>query len=54
VAVSWCAMAAAGAPPLPSAGRVRPNGCRVLKASDVHPQLFKGANRKFKKIPWSK
>jgi hypothetical protein len=24
--------------------------CRVLKQSEVHPQLFKGANRKFKKV----
>eukprot|EP00877_Chromochloris_zofingiensis_P014444 jgi/Chrzof1/9253/UNPLg00220.t1 len=28
--------------------------CRVLKASEVHPQMFKGANRKFKQIPWQK
>lgn len=28
--------------------------CRVLKADEVHPQLFKGANRKFKKVPWRK
>uniref|UniRef100_A0A383WD88 RRM domain-containing protein n=1 Tax=Tetradesmus obliquus TaxID=3088 RepID=A0A383WD88_TETOB len=28
--------------------------CRVLKQSEVHPQLFKGANRKFKKVPWKK
>jgi len=24
--------------------------CRVLRAEEVHPQLFKGANRKFKKV----
>lgn len=28
--------------------------CRVLRAEEVHPQLFKGANRKFKKVPWRK
>lgn len=28
--------------------------CRVLKRSEVHPLLFKGANRKFKAIPWTK
>jgi nucleolar protein 15 len=28
--------------------------CRVLKSDEVHPQLFKGANRKFKKVPWKK
>eukprot|EP00878_Enallax_costatus_P023022 GHUV01024469.1.p2 GENE.GHUV01024469.1~~GHUV01024469.1.p2 ORF type:complete len:101 (+),score=22.38 GHUV01024469.1:683-985(+) len=28
--------------------------CRVLRQSEVHPQLFKGANRKFKKVPWEK
>ncbi|PSC72472.1 MKI67 FHA domain-interacting nucleolar phospho [Micractinium conductrix] len=27
---------------------------RVLPASEVHPQLFKGANRVFKKMPWAK
>lgn len=26
----------------------------VLNASEVHPQMFKGANRVFKKTPWSK
>ena len=26
--------------------------CHVLKASEVHTDLFKGANRAFKKIPW--
>lgn len=24
--------------------------CRVLRAGEVHPQLFKGANRRFKKV----
>ncbi|KAF8056103.1 nifk [Scenedesmus sp. PABB004] len=28
--------------------------CRTLRKSEVHPQLFKGANRKFKKVPWRK
>eukprot|EP00775_Hariotina_reticulata_P010703 gene10703-10860_t len=28
--------------------------CRVLRKSEIHPQLFKGANRKFKKMPWKK
>lgn len=28
--------------------------CRVLRQSQLHPQLFKGANRKFKKVPWKK
>ncbi len=27
---------------------------RVLKQDEVHPLLFKGANRKFKNIPWKK
>lgn len=27
--------------------------CHVLPASKVHPELFKGANRAFKRIPWS-
>jgi hypothetical protein len=30
--------------------RAQQLSCRVLKASEVHPQLFKGANRKFKKV----
>jgi nucleolar protein 15 len=25
---------------------------KVLRPSQVHPLLFKGANRKFKQIPW--
>lgn len=28
--------------------------CRALKTSEVHPLLFKGANRKFKAVPWRK
>lgn len=28
--------------------------CRVLRKSEVHPALFKGANRRFKKVPWRK
>lgn len=28
--------------------------CRVLSSNEVHPQLFKGANRRFKKVPWRK
>lgn len=27
---------------------------KVVKSADVHPQLFKGANRKFRKIPRQK
>jgi nucleolar protein 15 len=27
---------------------------RVLKQSEVHPALFKGANKKMKSIPWAK
>lgn len=27
---------------------------KVVKAADLHPQLFKGANRKFRKIPRQK
>ncbi len=27
---------------------------RVLKQSEVHPTLFKGANKKMKSIPWNK
>lgn len=27
---------------------------RCLKRGEVHPELFKGANRKFKQIPWRK
>ena len=26
----------------------------MLQATEVHPKLFKGANRKFKKVPWKK
>ncbi|KAK9823917.1 hypothetical protein WJX72_006347 [[Myrmecia] bisecta] len=28
--------------------------CRVMRESEVHANLFKGANRKFKAIPWQK
>lgn len=28
--------------------------CRALRRSEVHPELFKGANRKYKKVPWKK
>lgn len=28
--------------------------CRVLKPSEVHPDLWKGANRKFKVVPWQR
>ena len=28
--------------------------CRVMRKSEVHPELFKGANRVFKNIPWLK
>ena len=28
--------------------------CRVLPKSEVHPELFKGANRRFKNVPWKK
>ena len=28
--------------------------CRVMKKSEVHPELFKGANRAFRIIPWLK
>ena len=34
--------------------RLQKISCRVLRQSKVHPQLFKGANRKFKKVPWKK
>jgi nucleolar protein 15 len=27
---------------------------RCLKPSEVHPELFKGANRRFKQVPWRK
>lgn len=27
---------------------------RVMNRKEVHPQLFKGANRVFKKVPWKK
>ncbi len=27
---------------------------RVLKQEEVHPQLFKGANRRMKRVPWAK
>lgn len=35
---------------LPFCSIVQKLSCRVLKANEVHPQLFKGANRKFKKV----
>ena len=28
--------------------------CHIMPASEVHPELFKGANRRFKAIPWRK
>eukprot|EP00798_Chlamydomonas_sp_ICE-L_P025786 gene25785-11453_t len=28
--------------------------CHVMKQEDIHPDLFKGANKKFKNIPWKK
>ena len=28
--------------------------CRVMKRHEVHPELFKGANRVFKNVPWKK
>lgn len=28
--------------------------CRVVPADQQHPNLWKGANRKFKKVPWQK
>ena len=27
---------------------------RVMEPQEVHPQLWKGANRKFAKVPWRK
>lgn len=27
---------------------------RVMRRHEVHPELFKGANRVFKKVPWKK
>jgi nucleolar protein 15 len=27
---------------------------QVVPSEKIHPQLFKGANRRFKNIPWSK
>ena len=27
---------------------------RVLRPAEVHPELFKGANRRFKQVPWRK
>jgi len=28
--------------------------CSVLEASAVHPDLFKGTHKRFKKVPWGK
>lgn len=28
--------------------------CKVIPKSDVHDNLFKGANKRFKKVPWNK
>ncbi|KAI9829698.1 MAG: hypothetical protein M1838_005879 [Thelocarpon superellum] len=28
--------------------------CRTVPLEQVHPELWKGANRRFKKVPWSK
>lgn len=28
--------------------------CRVLRPTQIHPELFKGANRRFKQVPWRK
>ncbi|TQS33162.1 hypothetical protein Golomagni_06501, partial [Golovinomyces magnicellulatus] len=28
--------------------------CKVIPKSDVHDDLFKGANKRFKKVPWNK
>jgi hypothetical protein len=28
--------------------------CRAMRRSEVHPELFKGANRTFSRIPWRK
>ncbi|KAF4469426.1 RNA binding [Fusarium albosuccineum] len=28
--------------------------CRVIPKSQVHEEMFKGANRRFKKVPWNK
>lgn len=38
-------------PPFPHLQRI---SCRVLKHSEVHPDLWKGANRKFKVVPWQR
>jgi len=27
---------------------------RLMTAEEVHPELWKGANRKFKTVPWQK
>ena len=27
---------------------------RVMNRSEIHPELFKGANRVFKRVPWKK
>ena len=35
-----------------SAGLVSQQRAMVCGAQDVHPQLWKGANRKFDRVPW--
>jgi hypothetical protein len=41
-------------PPPPPPTKKKTAQCHVVAPADIHPQLFKGANRTFSKIPWKK